>query len=277
MQNSLFQPEVAVISDLHLGTYACKAKRLLGYLKSIEPEILVLNGDIFDAWRFSRNYFPKSHLKVVRQVIKMMESGTRVFYITGNHDEFLRKFEKINMGNLQIVNQLTLNLNKDKTWIFHGDIFDKVIHQSKWLAKTGAAAYGLLTVVNIAINKFLKLFGGEEILIFKSIRERFIKTDNQLSGFESSVALLAIRKEVNTIICGHTHLPADKYIEVEGKIVHYLNCGDWVENYSAAEYRDGRWKLRYFTSVSNEETPETATMDKKLIYSALFEQLTSLN
>lgn len=113
--------EIAVISDLHLATRACKAKRILHYLKSISPQTLVLNGDIIDSWRFSRNYFPKPQLKVVRQLIKMMEKGVQIFYITGNHDEFLRRFNQTEIGKLKIVNQLILDLNGKKTWIFHGD------------------------------------------------------------------------------------------------------------------------------------------------------------
>ncbi|KAF0239554.1 MAG: hypothetical protein FD181_142 [Prolixibacteraceae bacterium] len=108
--------EVAVISDIHLATHACKPKKVLKYLKSIQPKILVLNGDIIDSWRFSRNYFPKPQLKVIRQLIKMMEKGVQIFYITGNHDEFLRKFSQSQIGNLSIVNQLILDLDGSKNW-----------------------------------------------------------------------------------------------------------------------------------------------------------------
>src|SRR5690606_29899168 len=156
-------------------THASKAKTLLKYLKSIKPETLVLNGDIIDSWRFSRNYFPKPHLKVVRQFIKMLEKGVNIVYITGNHDEFLRKFKGSEMGNLKIVNQLVLEMDGQKTWIFHGDIFDNVIHQSKWLAKLGAATYGFLTLVNKAFNSVLLFLGVEEVIIYKSIKKKLAK------------------------------------------------------------------------------------------------------
>jgi len=107
--------EVSVISDLHLATHACKPKKILDYLKSIQPEILALNGDIIDSWRFTRNYFPKNQMKVVRQIIKMMEKGTHVFYITGNHDEFLRKFAGAKFGKLEIVNQYIFAHGDKKT------------------------------------------------------------------------------------------------------------------------------------------------------------------
>lgn len=161
--------EIAVISDIHLATHASKPKKVIRYLKSIQPATLVLNGDIIDSWRFSRNYFPKTHLKLIRQIIKMMEKGAQVVYITGNHDEFLRKITHVQIGNLKIVNQLVLDLNGKKTWIFHGDIFDNTIHRSKWLAKLGAAVYGLLTLVNKAVNLILKGLKRPEIIIYKSV------------------------------------------------------------------------------------------------------------
>ena len=115
MQEEIRKIDIAVISDLHLATYASKAKTLLVYLKSISPDILVLNGDIIDSWRFSKNYFPKSHLKVIRQLLKMVERGVRVVYITGNHDDVFRKFNNVRLGNFSIVNQLELNVAGKKT------------------------------------------------------------------------------------------------------------------------------------------------------------------
>ena len=119
--------EVVVISDSHLGTYGCKAKELLAYLKSINPKTLILNGDIIDVWQFSTSFFPKSHLKVIRQLVKMMEQGTEVHYLVGNHDETFRRFVGLSIGNFHIHNKLILELNGEKTWIFHGDVFDVVM------------------------------------------------------------------------------------------------------------------------------------------------------
>ena len=100
-------PEISVISDVHLATHASKAKELVRYLKSIHPKKLILNGDIIDSWRFSRNYFPKTHLKVLRQLIKMMEQGTKVVYITGNHDEIIRRQKSVS----DIITLLSFTVN----------------------------------------------------------------------------------------------------------------------------------------------------------------------
>ena len=270
--------EVAVISDIHLATHACKAKTVLKYLKSIAPEILVLNGDIIDSWRFSRSYFPKAHLKVVRHFIKMLEKGVHVFYITGNHDEFLRKFNQTQVGNLKIVNQLILELDGEKTWIFHGDIFDHIIHQAKWLAKFGAATYGLLTIINQAINIPLRSIGVKELIIYKSIRKKLIRDKPQLSRFEQVLGKTAAERNFQTVICGHTHIPRDKLILQEKKSVRYINCGDWLENFTAAEYAKGKWSLFQFLEDGADLIPDEPDIpDRKELYQSLFRELAMAN
>ncbi|MGQ8338851.1 UDP-2,3-diacylglucosamine diphosphatase [Sunxiuqinia sp. A32] len=271
---------VSVISDIHLGTHACKAKTLLKYLKSINPEMLILNGDIIDSWRFSRNYFPKPHLKVIRQFIKMLEKGVKIFYITGNHDEFLRKFDQFEMGNLKVVNQLILELNGEKTWIFHGDVFDHIIHRAKWLAKFGAALYGFLTLINKIINIPIVLFGFKEVIIYKSIKKKLIKEKPQLSKFETLTTKAAAEKNCQTVICGHNHVPCDKSIINEQGTIRYLNCGDWVEHLTAAEYVAGKWQLHYYNTEENDSFSPLDDMDipnKKELYLSLFRELAQAN
>lgn len=162
--------QVSVVSDTHLGAYGSKAKDLLAYLKSIDPDQLVLNGDIIDVWQFKKSYFPKSHLKVIRQIVKMMERGTKVHYLVGNHDEVFRRFVGLSLGNLSIDNKLVLELDNKKTWMFHGDVFDVVMHRSKWLAILGAHGYAILTLINRSINWLLSLFGKHRISLSRDIK-----------------------------------------------------------------------------------------------------------
>ncbi|PTN07387.1 UDP-2,3-diacylglucosamine pyrophosphatase LpxH [Mangrovibacterium marinum] len=268
--------EIAVLSDLHLATRACKAKKILHYLKSIHPQILVLNGDIIDSWRFSRNYFPKPQLKVVRQLIKMMEKGVQIFYITGNHDEFLRRFNQTEIGKLKIVNQLILELDGRKTWIFHGDLYDHIIHKAKWLAKIGAAAYGLLTVLNNGINLLLRSFGLREVILYKRMKKK--DKSNQPTAFEKAIASTAALNNYDTVICGHTHLPKDKRVMMPGKTIRYINCGDWVEHFTAAEYNEGKWELCYFEDPEEENAPDDPEMpDNKQLYQSLIRELALAN
>ena len=277
MQTAIRKLDVSVISDFHLATHASKAKPLLKYLKSIQPKTLVLNGDIIDSWRFSRNYFPKAHLKVVRKILKMIEKGVKVVYITGNHDDVFRKFNNTKLGNFKIVNQLELDINGQKAWIFHGDVFDHIIHHSPWLAKLGAAAYGFLTLFNKFINVFLKLFAGKEMILYKSMKDRISKRKQVLTNFEKAIANAAISKNVDLVICGHTHIPVDKTIETDKGKVRYINCGDWVEHFSAAECLNGKWSLNYFPTEDEEEVDspndELFIPDKKQVYKSIIEEL----
>lgn len=277
MQEELRKIDISVISDFHLATHASKARSLLKYLKSIQPQILVLNGDIVDSWRFSRNYFPKSHLKVIRQLLKMLEKGVRVVYITGNHDDVFRKFNNTRLGNFSIVNQYEMIVADQKIWIFHGDVFDHIIHHSPWLAKLGAAAYGFLTIFNKFINVFLKLFSGREMILYKSMKDRIAKRKKVLTNFEKAIANAAVNKNVDLVICGHTHIPVDKQIETDKGSVRYINCGDWVEHFSAAECTNGDWSLNYYPSEEDEEiespNDELFIPDKKQLYKSIVEEM----
>lgn len=144
--------EVVVLSDVHLGTYGCHAEELLIYLSSIQPKTLILNGDIIDIWQFRKQYFPKAHLKVLKKFLSMASEGVEIYYITGNHDEALRRFSGHSLGSLSIQDKIVLPLDGKNTWIFHGDVFDPSIRHTKWLAKMGGKGYDLLIFLNRLIN-----------------------------------------------------------------------------------------------------------------------------
>ena len=278
MNDDIRRIDISVISDIHLATLASKAKPLLKYLKSIQPNTLVLNGDIIDSWRFSRNYFPKSHLKVIRQLLKMMEKGTEIVYITGNHDDVFRKFNNTVLGNFSIVNQYELTTGNQRTWIFHGDVFDHIIHNSPWLAKFGAAAYGYLTGFNKVLNLLLCTFGGKERILYKSMTDRISKNKKILTNFERAITNAALSKNIDLVICGHTHIPADKTIQSEKGTVRYINCGDWVEHLTAAEYFNDEWSLNYFAANPEEDEDETPADElfipnKKQMYRSILEEM----
>ncbi|MGB4399133.1 MAG: UDP-2,3-diacylglucosamine diphosphatase, partial [Daejeonella sp.] len=155
--------DLVVISDIHLGTYGCHAKELLSYLKSIKPKKIVLNGDIIDIWQFSKSYWPESHMKVLRRLMKFVSEGVPVYYLTGNHDEMLRKFADLKIGSFRLQNKLVLNLDGNKAWLFHGDVFDITMQNSKWLAKLGAVGYDSLILLNSFVNWCLTSMGKEKM------------------------------------------------------------------------------------------------------------------
>ena len=251
---------LVVLSDIHLGTYGCHAKELLHYLKSIQPKTLVLNGDIIDIWSFSKSYFPAAHMDVLRHIIKMSTLGTRVIYITGNHDEALRKYSDFILGNFELVDKLILELDGKKTWIFHGDVFDSSTQgYAKILAKLGGKGYDLLILINSFINWVLVLLGKEKRSFSKMVKDSVKKAVSFVSNFEATAAEIAIEKKYSYVVCGHIHKPQMKIIENEKGKVLYLNSGDWIENLTALEYKKEKWKIYQYkkSDYLNLEVNET--------------------
>ena len=239
--------QLLVISDVHLGTYGCHAKELLHYLKTVNPKTLVLNGDIIDMWNFSKNYFPSAHMDVLRHIMKMASKGTHVYYITGNHDEMLRKYTDLQLGNLEIVDKLLLNLDGKKAWVFHGDVFDSSTKgYAKFLAKLGGKGYDLLILINRLINWILNIFGKEKMSFSKKVKDSVKKAVAFVSDFETTAAELAIEKNYDYVICGHIHMPQIKEVKTEKGAVTYLNSGDWIENLTSLEYDNGKWEIFHY-------------------------------
>ncbi|ASZ09845.1 UDP-2,3-diacylglucosamine diphosphatase [Chitinophaga pendula] len=237
------QLDIVVISDVHLGIYGCHAKELVQYLDSIDPKILILNGDIIDIWQFSKRYFPKAHTKVIRRILKMIGKGTEVYYLTGNHDEALRKYAGFGLSNFVIDNKLVLEVDGKMHWFFHGDVYDVTMKNSKWLAKLGGKGYDLLIILNRLVNNMLEYIGREKMSFSKKVKQGVKQAVKFISDFEQVVAEIAIDKKFDVVCCGHIHQPVMKEMVHEGKTILYLNSGDWVESLTSLEYNAGQWNL----------------------------------
>ena len=246
MKNIKRKVELVVISDVHLGTYGSKAKDLLAYLKTIQPKTLILNGDIIDIWQFNKRYFPKFHMNVVKQITTLLSKGTQIYYVTGNHDEMLRKFKGFKLGNFKIVNKLSLHLDGKKAWIFHGDVFDVTMKHSKWLAKLGGKGYDLLIVINTFFNWISNLFGYGKLSLSKKIKNSVKSAVKFINNFEKIASDIAIDNNYDYVICGHIHQPEIKEITNSKGRTTYLNSGDWIENLTALEYNNKEWSLYEF-------------------------------
>ncbi len=245
--------DLVVISDVHLGTSGCQANELLKYLKSIRPRTVVLNGDIIDVWQFRKKFFPKTHLKVIKHLLGLASGKTNVYYITGNHDEIVRKVNGLKIGKLDIVNDLKLNLGDKDVWFFHGDIFDVVMQYSKWLARLGAIGYDSLIWLNTRINWFNRMLGLEPVSFSKKIKESVKGEVKYINSFEESAASIAAVKGFDTIVCGHIHHAEMRPMVVGGRPINYLNSGDWIENLTALEYHQGDWRIFNYRTDFQEE------------------------
>ncbi|MDX1907515.1 MAG: UDP-2,3-diacylglucosamine diphosphatase [Bacteroidia bacterium] len=236
--------DIVVISDVHLGTYGCHAHELVQYLKSIQPGMLVLNGDIIDIWQFSKRYWPKSHMQVLKEIVKIVAREIPVYYLTGNHDELLRKFTPFSLGNFHLLDQLVLETGGSKTWLFHGDVFDASMQQhTKWLAHIGSWSYDLLILLNRGINRLLEALGRGKMSFSKTIKNSVKSAVSYISDFEQAAATYAVEHGYDHVICGHIHQPQIKTLVTPHGQITYLNSGDWVENLTALEYHEGQWSV----------------------------------
>ena len=257
--------EICIVSDLHLGTFGCQAKELLNYLKSIKPKTLILNGDIIDIWQFNKRYFPTSHMAVIKQIFSMASKDTRVIYITGNHDEALRRYADFEMGNIQLTDKIVFEINGEKNWVFHGDVFDRTTKGSaKLLAKLGGYGYDLLILINSIVNWSLKLMGKEKMSLSKRVKNGVKKAVSWINNFEQTAAELAIENNYQYVICGHIHQPQQRVVTNDKGSVTYLNSGDWIENLTSLEYYDNAWNLYHYDPKQFEE--ETQSRKNKIIH-----------
>jgi UDP-2,3-diacylglucosamine pyrophosphatase LpxH len=212
------QVEALFISDVHLGSKGSNADKLLETLKQYKPKYLFIVGDFIDGWLLKkRHYWTQDYTNVIRKILSYSKRGTKVIYITGNHDDFLRHYTPTDLGlNILIVDEY---IWKDY-YITHGDLYDGVVNL-KWLAHLGSFGYELA----IGIDRLMKKLGYKKSLS-KWAKDSVKQAVKFITSFEDQLAYQAHKRNCKGVICGHIHKPEDKMIDN----IHYLNCGDWIEN-----------------------------------------------
>lgn len=234
------------LSDLHLGTPDSKATEVGDFLKQLRCEKLILNGDIIDGWALKRGAkWESRHSRVIRRILKMTEKDdTEVIYLRGNHDEILERFLPLTFGKIRFTKEYIHTTVKGQRYlVVHGDGFDSVSTNHKWLATLGAIGYDSLLKVNRYYNYWRTWRGQEYFSLSKRVKAKVKSAVSFVDKYEVLLQDLALHKECNGIICGHIHTPEDKKV---GE-VHYLNSGDWVESLTAiVEHHDGRMELIHY-------------------------------
>lgn len=274
MKKTVLKYKTIVLSDIHLGAPDCQVDRVNFFLKHSYSPRLILNGDIIDGWSLARKGgWSKKHTRTIRLILKKIEKqNTEVIYLRGNHDDILDRFVPVDFENLKIVETFTIDSGGKRYLILHGDVFDAITQNQKWLAILGDIGYQSLLKINRLYNRYRAWRGKEYFSLSKAIKARVKQAVSYISSFEEQVQLLANRNNCQGIICGHIHTPADKMVGD----VHYLNSGDWVESNTAlVEYEDGRWEIVDFETFEQRlrEAAEQKAIRKGIPVSELLEPL----
>lgn len=230
------------ISDIHLGTRGCQAELLLDFIREMECETLYLVGDIVDGWRLRSGWFwPQAHNDVVQKVLRLARRGVKVVYVPGNHDEMARQYCGLHFGGVDVVADAIHQAADGKRYlVIHGDAFDGVVTQAKWLAKLGDWAYRSLIVLNTHWNRLRRRMGLGYWSLSAYLKVKVKNALQFIDDFEQALADEARRRGVDGVICGHIHKAEMR--EIDG--ITYINDGDWVESCTAAvEHFDGRFEI----------------------------------
>jgi UDP-2,3-diacylglucosamine pyrophosphatase LpxH len=234
-----------VISDLHLGSTYSRAKDVTNFLSKNKCDTLILNGDIIDGWALKRGgTWNDDHMKCIRKIIKKSNT-TNVYWIRGNHDDFLHEFIPFDFGKILLREDLEyMGMNGKKYLILHGDIFDIFINKMKWLAKIGSVGYDFTLWMNKWYNKYRAFRGLEYFSLSQKIKASVKEATNFIGDFENHMVVHAKSLDCDGVICGHIHKAEIKLIDN----LEYMNSGDWVESNSAlVEDEDGNWSLIYYS------------------------------
>lgn len=241
-----------VLSDIHLGSKSSKAKEVARFLKSNSCDTLILNGDIIDGWQLRRGgKWKKKHTRFFRVVLKMMEKHkTEVIYLRGNHDDFMDTILPFVFGKIHLVKDYIYHSKGKKFLILHGDVFDSITSNLRWLAKLGDIGYTFLLWLNKVYNAWRIRRGLPYYSLSQAIKQKVKSAVSYISDYEMELVKLARAKGCDGVICGHIHHPANTQY---GDVL-YLNSGDWVESLTAlVENYDGEWKIVYYADLVKDE------------------------
>ena len=240
------------LSDVHLGTRGCQAERLLDFLRWHEADTIYLVGDIVDGWALRSSwYWPQPHNDVVQKLLRQARKGVRIVYVPGNHDEFLRGYYGTHFGGVEVVEHIIHeSADRRRFLVIHGDIFDLVVMQARWLALLGDKAYDFAIAANRIFNGARRRLGFPYWSLSQWAKLKVKNAVNYIGAFEKTLAAEAARHRVDGVICGHIH----HAVMHDDFGLRYVNCGDWVESCTAvAEHADGRFEIITWTETDSRQ------------------------
>jgi UDP-2,3-diacylglucosamine pyrophosphatase LpxH len=243
------------ISDVHLGTRGCQAERLLDFIRYHDADTVYLVGDIVDGWALRSNWhWPQQHNDVVQKLLRKARKGSRLVYVPGNHDEFLRDYYGTHFGGIEVMEHaIHVAADGKRYLVIHGDLFDLVVTQARWLAHLGDKAYDTAITANRIFNSVRRRLGFPYWSLSKWAKLKVKNAVNYIGDFEKTLVAEAHRHAVDGVICGHIHHAAVH----DDFGIRYINCGDWVESCTAVgEHEDGSFEIITWTGTSISGEPE---------------------
>jgi UDP-2,3-diacylglucosamine pyrophosphatase LpxH len=230
------------LSDLHLGSRACRSDCLIEFLRTHHADAIYLVGDIVDGWRLRVNwYWPPAHDEVLRALLQAANRGTRVIYLPGNHDEFLRDYCGIHFAGIEVVDRVIYTAVDGRRYVVtHGDLYDRLVERTRRLGPMAHRADRTVIAVNTGFNRMRRMLGLPYWSLVRWAKDKIKSASNYLGEFERSLAALAQQEAVDGVICGHVH-----HATIHEEFgIRYINCGDWVESCTAVgESHDGRFEI----------------------------------
>jgi UDP-2,3-diacylglucosamine pyrophosphatase LpxH len=248
------------ISDVHLGSKGAKAEFLSNFLKYNHSKKLYLVGDIIDCWRLKKRMFwPQEHTNVIRRILTKSKRETDIIFVTGNHDDLLRRYSGLNFGNISLADEAVYKReNGEKILVVHGDKYDSVVQSQKWLAIVGDWAYETLVQFNTIFNKIRNLLGMRYWSLSSFIKKKVKSAVSFISAYEEAVAKDCQLNGYKGVVCGHIHQSEIRVING----IDYYNCGDWIESCTAiVETLDGEMKLLKWVEIDHKQPHQTETND----------------
>jgi len=243
------QLDLLIISGTQLGTSQCHALELLQYLKSVRPEILVLNGGFIEVTKFDKDKLSKSHQAIIREVINLALAGTKVYYVTPNKKQLEQDFDALWEGAIQLREKLDLRLKGQRYWFFPGVGLEPLLKVPAFLLRPGSITYRLLSAGNKLWLKCSDLFKRNKNAAVKSIDQASKRSPEMIEAFEERVTKLALEQGYDYIACAYAPEGVIKqFLKDECKIV-YMNAGNWSENLSSLEFRFGKWKVYHYDEL----------------------------
>lgn len=251
-----------ILSDIHLGTKGSKAKEVVRFLKQHECENLILNGDIIDGWQLKKSgSWKRKHTRVFNRILKMIDSNkTKVYYLRGNHDDFLDQVLPLEIGRLSILKDMIYESNGRRYFITHGDVFDNITTNLRWIAYLGDIGYTFLLWLNTQVNLYRRKKGLPYFSLSQYVKSKVKSAVTYIDDFEKELCKIAKSKNCDGIICGHIHKAEIRNIDG----IDYYNSGDWVESLSAlAEDHEGNWQLIYYNELDFSQTDKNKVVKMK--------------